>query len=107
VRTREEFDNGHLAGSVNIPVDSIRQRIGEIPKDKKIILYCKIGLRGYIAYRILVQKGFRDVWNLSGGYELYMAQQYQYGQSIDLNEHMTKFEFPKEMKNIQGKPSYS
>lgn len=91
VRTDEEYKNGHMEGSVNIPVDSIREKLNEISKDKKVIIYCKIGLRGYIAYRILAQKGF-DVYNLSGGYDIYQAQNYQYGEGMDMNEHMTKFE---------------
>lgn len=95
VRTKEEFEEGHLEGALHIPVDSLRQRLEEIPQDKKVILYCKVGLRGYIAYRILVQRGFRDLWNLSGGYELQLARQYQYGQGIDLNEHMNRFESSK------------
>ena len=97
VRTKEEFDNGHLEGAICVPLDSIRQRLNEIPKDKKIIIYCKVGLRGYVAYRILVQKGF-EAYNLSGGYEVFLAEDYKYGEGIDLNEQMTKFEFPEAIK---------
>ena len=70
-RTAEEHQFGHIAGSVNIPVDEIRSRLPEIPEDKKIILYCAVGLRGYIAYRILAQHGYKDIFNLSGGYKTY------------------------------------
>lgn len=91
VRTDVEYREGHIEGSLNIPVDKLRERISEIPKDKRIIIYCKIGLRGYIAYRVLAQKGF-DACNISGGYEMYLAENYKYGEGIDLNEHMTKFE---------------
>lgn len=68
VRTEIEYENGNVAGAVNIPVDSLRDRIGEIDKNKEIIVYCQVGLRGYIAQRILKQKGFK-VKNLTGGYK--------------------------------------
>ncbi|PJI07975.1 MULTISPECIES: DsrE/DsrF/DrsH-like family protein [Clostridium] len=68
VRTKIEYENGNVAGAVNIPVDSLRDRIDEIDKDKEIIVYCQVGLRGYIAQRILKQKGFK-VKNLTGGYK--------------------------------------
>jgi rhodanese-related sulfurtransferase len=58
---------------VNIPLNDLRARIDEVPRDKEIVVYCKVGLRAYIAYRMLVQKGFRNVKNLSGGYQLYQA----------------------------------
>lgn len=70
-RTREEYEFGNIKGSVNIPVDAIRGRLVEIPKDKKIIIYCAVGLRGYLASRILMQYGYANVYNLSGGYKTY------------------------------------
>lgn len=88
VRTDKEYEKGHIKDSVHIPVDNIRKRLAEIPRDKKIIIYCKVGLRGYIAYRVLVQHGF-DVVNLSGGYDIYQALHYKYGESINMNEQMT------------------
>jgi len=72
VRSREEFDNGHIEGAVNIPVDSLRERIGELDQNKTIIEYCQVGLRGYIADRILSQKGF-NVLNVTGGYKTISA----------------------------------
>ena len=71
VRTPEEHELGHLAGSVNIEVDEIRNRMKDIPKDKKILIYCKVGIRGYITEQILRQNGYDKVFNLSGGYMLY------------------------------------
>jgi len=68
VRTEDEFKNGHLEGAVNIPVDSLRGRIGELDKSKEILGYCQIGLRGYVASRILTQNGFK-VKNVDGGYK--------------------------------------
>lgn len=71
VRTEEEARLGTIDGSVIIPLDEIRQRISEIPKNKKIIVFCGVGLRGYVAARILSQNGFNEVYNLSGGYKTY------------------------------------
>ncbi|MDR3543929.1 MAG: CoA-disulfide reductase [Desulfosporosinus sp.] len=68
VRTEDEFNNGHLEGAVNIPIDSLRDRVGELDKSKEILEYCQIGLRGYVASRILTQKGYR-VKNIDGGYK--------------------------------------
>jgi NADPH-dependent 2,4-dienoyl-CoA reductase/sulfur reductase-like enzyme/rhodanese-related sulfurtransferase len=71
VRTPTEFAAGHLPGAVNIPVDELRDRIGEVPRDRRILAYCQVGQRGYVATRILLQKGF-DVANLGGGYKTSM-----------------------------------
>jgi rhodanese-related sulfurtransferase len=70
VRTAEEFAEGHLPGAINLPVDELRQRSGELPKDRAIVAYCQVGQRGYLATRLLRQRGF-DVVNLSGGYKTY------------------------------------
>lgn len=73
VRTNMEYSLGNIDGSVNIPVDELRDRLDEIPKDKEILVYCQVGLRGYLACRILSQHGFKSVKNLSGGYKTYKA----------------------------------
>ena len=73
VRTRDEFSLGSLPGAVNIPLDELRDRIDELPKDKMIYTFCAVGLRGYLAYRILIQRGFDKVRNLSGGLKTYNA----------------------------------
>ena len=69
-RTRKEYEMGAIPGSINIPVDQLRQSLNElIPyKDKDIVIYCRSGQRSYIATRILLQNGFDKVRNLSGGY---------------------------------------
>ncbi|MCM8711076.1 CoA-disulfide reductase [Clostridium sp. SYSU_GA19001] len=72
VRTEMEYNNGHIDGAVNIPVDELRNRLGELDKNKEILEYCQVGLRGYIADRILTQNGFK-VKNLTGGYKSYSA----------------------------------
>ena len=66
VRTEIEFNNGHLEGALNIPLDDLRGRLGELEQKKMILGFCQIGLRGYVASRILSQKGFK-VRNLDGG----------------------------------------
>lgn len=73
VRTEEEYGEGSIPNSQNLPLDSIRDRIAEIPKDKDIYVYCGIGLRGYIAARILTLSGFdpNRIFNLSGGLTTY------------------------------------
>lgn len=68
VRTVSEFEKGHIEGAINIPVDSLRERMDELDKDKEIIEYCQVGIRGYIAARILNQNGFK-VKNMTGGYK--------------------------------------
>ncbi len=73
VRTALEFVEGNIPGSINIPVDELRNRLNEIDKQKNIFIYCQIGLRGYLAQRILTQNGFENVKNISGGYKLWSA----------------------------------
>lgn len=73
VRSKREFDAEHIEGAVNIPIDDLRNRLGELPGAKAIYVYCQIGLRGYMAARILLQNGFGGVYNLSGGYRLWRA----------------------------------
>ena len=69
VRTRDEYKLGSIPGFINIPVDELREHLDELPKDKPIVVTCAVGLRGYLAYRILIQNGFKLVRNLSGGYK--------------------------------------
>jgi NADPH-dependent 2,4-dienoyl-CoA reductase/sulfur reductase-like enzyme/rhodanese-related sulfurtransferase len=71
VRTRDENRRGRIEGSVHIPLDELRSRLADIPHNKRIIVYCAVGLRGYVAARILTQNGFQEVYNLSGGMKTY------------------------------------
>ncbi|MGF1683614.1 FAD-dependent oxidoreductase [Photobacterium minamisatsumaniensis] len=61
---------GYLEGAINIPVDQLRDRMNELPKDKEIVIYCQVGLRGNVAYRQLVNNGYK-ARNLIGGYRTY------------------------------------
>jgi NADPH-dependent 2,4-dienoyl-CoA reductase/sulfur reductase-like enzyme/rhodanese-related sulfurtransferase len=74
VRTAEEFACGHIPTAVNIPVNQLRGRLDELNRGKRIIAYCQVGQRGYLATRILTQAGFRAA-NLSGGYTTYCQNQ--------------------------------
>ena len=71
VRTPDEYSLGTIRNAINIPVDELRERIHEIPADKPVIVFCAIGLRGYIALKILTGHNFKNVRNLSGGYKTY------------------------------------
>ena len=73
VRTPDEFNLGAINGAINIPLDNIRHHLNDIPKNKPIVLYCGVGLRGYLASNILRQNGFNDVRNLIGGLKTYTA----------------------------------
>jgi CoA-disulfide reductase len=101
VRTKDEYDLGHIEGAVNIPVDEIRQNLGKIPRDKKIIVYCGVGLRAYVACRVLYQNGFNEVYNLSGGYKMYEVVTQKQGNEdifegyrVDLADLVTKERAP-------------
>lgn len=76
VRSEIEHAGGHIPGSLLIPVDELRDRLGELDPAKEIWVYCQVGLRGYTASRILQQKGYR-VRNLTGGYKLYRMANYE------------------------------
>lgn len=72
VRNPAELENGYIAGALNIPVDQLRHRMHELPKNKEIVIYCQVGLRGNVAYRQLVNNGF-TAKNLIGGYRTYIT----------------------------------
>jgi len=70
VSTRDEVAMGSIPGAVSIPLDELRSRLSEIPAEKPVYVFCRVGLRGYIASRMLTLHGF-DAYNLSGGYRTY------------------------------------
>ncbi len=71
VRTAEERKMGYIDNSINIPLDDLRARLAELDRNKEIIVYCAVGLRGYVATRLLMENGFKNVKNLLGGYTSY------------------------------------
>jgi rhodanese-related sulfurtransferase len=75
VRNPGELENvGFIKDAINIPVDQLRHRMDELPKDKEIVIYCQVGLRGNVAYRQLVNNGFK-ARNLIGGFRTFMYAQ--------------------------------
>lgn len=71
VRKPEEQALGGIQGSVSIPLEELRGKLDTLPRDRKLYIYCQVGIRGYLATRVLQQNGFEQVANLSGGYRLY------------------------------------
>ena len=74
VRTPKEYEAGHIPSAINIPVDELRERIHELPADREIVCYCKVGMRGYLATRILIQHD-RKAKNLTGGFTTWTMSQ--------------------------------
>lgn len=72
-RTPEEYAFGTIPGAINIPVDDLRQRLDEVPDNRPVVVFCAVGLRGYLAQRILAGHGYTQVRNLSGGYRTWSA----------------------------------
>ena len=71
VREAEEYALGYIDGAVNMPLGELRQRCGELDPEREVIVYCSVGLRSYLAARILMQNGFKRVRTLNGGYKVY------------------------------------
>ena len=71
VRIPESFNTKTIEGAINIPIETLRNRLDEIPKDKKVILICNSGYTSYLASRILIQNGFNNVYSFMGGMKLY------------------------------------
>ncbi|MFX0163756.1 MAG: FAD-dependent oxidoreductase [Candidatus Hodarchaeota archaeon] len=71
VRTKEEFAARTIEGSVNIPIEELRNRLDELVIDKPIYVFCEVGYRSYLALRILLQSGFNDVYELTGGFKIF------------------------------------
>jgi NADPH-dependent 2,4-dienoyl-CoA reductase/sulfur reductase-like enzyme/rhodanese-related sulfurtransferase len=71
VRSSKEFAAGTIPGAINIPVDDLRARLAELKREKPVMTFCAMGLRSYVAARMLMQSGFGDVTCLSGGYATY------------------------------------
>jgi peroxiredoxin family protein/rhodanese-related sulfurtransferase/TusA-related sulfurtransferase len=94
VRTAAEVHTGTIPGAINIPLDGLRERLDEIPKDKELLVFCQVGLRGYLATRLLSQRGFK-ARNLTGGIKTYRAT---------VGETGVKPAPPKELKSDTGEP---
>lgn len=90
VRTPEEYELGAIHNSTNIPLEELRDRLDEIPKDKQILIYCQQGKKGYFAYKILSQHGFDNISNLSGGYNLHRVANTQHFQHSPISENQAE-----------------
>lgn len=86
VRTSQEYSLNSIEGAINIPLDDLRERLGELDPSKRIYVHCAVGLRGYLATRILRERGFAHVYNLSGGYRLYAVATADYNGVAKLPE---------------------
>ena len=71
IRTPRDFETGHLPAAVNIPLTALRHNMNAIPHEKKVVLYCRYGAGSYAAARILINRGFDNIYILNGGLELY------------------------------------
>jgi NADPH-dependent 2,4-dienoyl-CoA reductase/sulfur reductase-like enzyme/peroxiredoxin family protein/TusA-related sulfurtransferase len=96
IRTQEENSMGTIPDSLHIDVNQLREKIDTLDKNQTYIVYCAIGVRGYIAARILMQNGFKDVYNLAGGYTSY--QHYNYSPSAKKSQGAMKM--ARELENI-------
>ena len=70
IRSRREFEEGCLPEAINIPLDELRDRLADIPRDGPVVLQCGTGYRSYVAQQVLLNGGWTDVRNLYGGYGL-------------------------------------
>ena len=95
VRTGPEVQMGAIPGSVHMPVDSLREQISTLDKSKAYVVYCAVGIRAYIACRMLTQSGFTNVRNLAGGYTTYRAAS---------GDYTLRVEEPKAPKAEKSKP---
>jgi hydroxyacylglutathione hydrolase len=73
VRSRTEWDGGHLGGALHVPLAFLPDRLDELPRDRPIVVYCRSGARSAIAASLLRASGFADVANLRGGIEAWLA----------------------------------
>ena len=89
VRAPDEVEAGTIPGAISIPVDELRRRLGELPQDKEVLAFCQVGLRGYLACRILSQNGFA-CRNLTGGYKTYQAAVGMLPQKEDLQKEIVE-----------------
>ena len=74
VRSRAAFEEKHIDGAINIPAGQLRDRMAEIPRDKPLMVHCFRGYSSYVAVRILLQNGFKNVFSYAGGWQQYEAE---------------------------------
>lgn len=93
VREEDEFEEGHLVNSINIPLSQFRERLHEIPKDKPVYLHCRSGQRSYNMTRALLQRGYKEVYNISGSFLGISEHEYYTDQVTGRDKIVTKYNF--------------
>jgi rhodanese-related sulfurtransferase len=76
VRTPQEFQQARIAGAHLIPIDQLMQRVGELPQDRPILVYCAVGSRSAQVFSFLARRGYAEVYNLDGGISAWAAKGY-------------------------------
>lgn len=79
VRSNKDFEKGHIEGAINIPLGNLKEKAGQFSKDKSIVVHCNKGVTGNAAQNVLINLGFSDVYNLSGGYKEYKIEASTFG----------------------------
>jgi rhodanese-related sulfurtransferase len=74
VRSAADYGKGHIEGAVNIPHEELKNRMPELNADDKIVVHCNKGTTGNAAQNLLINSGYKDVYNLSGGYSQYKIE---------------------------------
>ena len=93
VREEDEFELGHIKGAVNIPLSRLRERMGEIPRDRPVYLHCRSGQRSYNAARVLLQSGWERVYNLAGSYMALSWHEFYHDQVSGREPILTDYQF--------------
>lgn len=93
VRSKEEFENGHLINAINIPLPEIRDRLDEIPKDKDVYLHCRSSQRSYLAIKILQNKGYDRLYNIQGSFLGISLFEYYNDKMKNRKPILTKYNF--------------
>lgn len=93
VREKHEFENGHLVNAINIPLSELRDRLDEIPKDKPVYLHCRSSQRSYNAVMALQNRGWDNVFNISGSYLGICLYEYYTDMVTDREKIVTKYNF--------------
>ncbi|MFO7819514.1 MAG: rhodanese-like domain-containing protein, partial [Halanaerobacter sp.] len=93
VREEDEYANGHLKNAVNIPLSQLRDRVDEIPKDEPVYLHCRSGQRSYNAIMALQDKGYDNLYNISGSFLGICCHEYYLDQVTDREKIVTDYNF--------------
>ena len=93
VREKDEYEESHIIGALNFPLSEIRERLDEIPKDKPLYLHCRSGQRSYNAVLMLQQKGYKNVFNISGGFMGLSYFEYFNDKTMNREKIVTNYNF--------------